>query len=306
MNSAAEVDQMFQQWKKQGLTKEQLIVKTAQAELGWPYVWGAVGAECTPDKRRYYMGRSQIGDKDRANIQKSCPVLNGSQSSCNGCKWFPDGQRVLINDCQGFVKQVCGKVGVSFAGGGCTSMWNSDSNWSKKGYKAEMPNQVCLIFQWNKEKQNMQHVGLHIGDGVIIECSGVVQYNNASKSVWTHYAVPRGLGGDTPMPWRPTIRKGSTGEDVKFCQECLLKLHYDLGSYGADGKFGNKTVAAVKAFQKDHGLNADGVVGPLTWDALENAVDPGEKLYTVCIPHLDKTQADAFKNNYPQAIVTEE
>ena len=29
-------------------------------------------------------------------------------------------------------------------------------------------------------------------------------------------------------------------------------------------------------------------------------------LYTVCIQHLDKTQADAMKRNYPQAIVTEE
>lgn len=305
MYTAADVDKMFQQWKQQGFTKEELVVKTAQAELGWPYGWGAVGSLCTPDKRRYYSQRSSCPAKDAENLIKRCQVLNGSRSNCNNCEFYP-GDVTGLNDCQGFVKQVCGKVGISFAGGGCTSMWNSDGNWIEKGQKAQMPNKVCLVFQWNSSQQNMQHVGLHIGDGVIIECATTVKYNNTSKAAWTHYAIPRGLGGSTPMPWRPTIRKGSTGEDVVYCQQLLMKLSYDLSPYNADGKYGNKTAAAVKAFQKDHGLNADGVVGPLTWDALENAVPSGDKLYTVCIKHLDKTQADAMKRNYPQAEVTEE
>lgn len=305
MYSASEVDRMFQQWKQQGFTKEELIVKTAQAEIGWPYGWGAVGSLCTPDKRRYYSQRSSCPEKDAENLIKRCQVLNGSRSGCSGCQFYP-GDVTGLNDCQGFVKQVMGRVGISFAGGGCTSMWNSDSNWSQKGSKDQMPDQVCLAFQWNSKQQNMQHVGIHVGDGVIIECSGTVQYGNISKTAWTHYAVPRGLGGETPMPWRPTIRKGSTGEDVKYCQQLLMKLGYDLSPYNDDGKYGNKTVAAVKAFQSANKLNPDGVVGPLTWSALETAVPSGEKLYTVCIQHLDKTQADAMKRNYPQAVVTEE
>lgn len=306
MYCASEVDEMFQEWKRQGLTKEQLIVKTAQAELGWPYVWGAVGAPCSPEKRQYYAGRDVCPEGEKKIIISGCQALNGSGKYCGGCQFYPNNMRTLCDDCQGFVKQVCSRVGVTFAGGGCTSMWNNDSNWIKKGYKAEMPNQVCLVFCWSSKNQNMSHVGLHIGDGVIIECSSTVRYNNASKSIWTHYAIPRGLGGDTPMPWRPTIRKGSTGEDVKYCQQLLMKLGYDLSPYNDDGKFGNKTVAAVKAFQKSAGLNQDGVVGPLTWDALENASPSGEKLYTITIQHLDKTQAEAMKRNYPQAIVTEE
>ena len=44
MYNYSEVDDLVKQWISQGLDKETLIVKTAEAELGWPYVWGAVGA----------------------------------------------------------------------------------------------------------------------------------------------------------------------------------------------------------------------------------------------------------------------
>jgi hypothetical protein len=71
----------------------------------------------------------------------------------------------------------------------------------------------------------------------------------------------------------------------------------------------------VKNFQIDHkasdGTVVDGVVGPMTWAALDKAVaqmdaEPVTHTYTVCIHGLDKTQADALKNNYPGATVTVE
>ena len=103
---------------------------------------------------------------------------------------------------------------------------------------------------------------------------------------------------------KPTLRKGSTGVYVVECQNDLIRLGYDLSPYGADGKFGNKTEAAVKAFQKDHGLYVDGVVGPMTWDALDST-DPA-KLYTVTIPHLTYFKAEALVNQYPGASMVEE
>ena len=58
------------------------------------------------------------------------------------------------------------------------------------------------------------------------------------------------------------IRKGSKGEDVK-------RLQMLLGVEPADGIFGNDTEKAVIAFQSAHGLTPDGIVGSLTWAALE-------------------------------------
>lgn len=314
MNSVKQVDDLFQQWRSQSQTKEQLVVETAEAEIGWPYGWGAVASTCTPDHRRYYSQRDQCPPQDSANLINRCQVLKGSRSSCSGCEFYPDDVTGL-NDCQGFIKQLLQRVGITLAGGGCTSMWDNDSNWTEKGPKSQMPkDKVCLAFQRDPEKpEKMQHVGLHIGDGVIIECAKTVHYNNITKSAWTHYAIVRGLGGDTPMPTHTTIRRGSTGPDVVECQQDLIQLNYDLSPYGADGKFGAKTEKAVKQFQSTHvdpttgkQLKADGIVGPATWAALDSAVQPGTGLYTVTIKHLSLDQANELCNSYQNATKQEE
>ena len=56
-------------------------------------------------------------------------------------------------------------------------------------------------------------------------------------------------------------------------QEMLLKLDYDLGSWGCDGDFGDCTDLALRAFQKAAKIDVDGECGPSTLMALEKAVD---------------------------------
>ena len=119
----------------------------------------------------------------------------------------------------------------------------------------------------------------------------------------------QGFPADTK--WHPTIRRGSKGQDVIDCQTMLYKLGYGLGVYGIDGDYGRDTEKAVKTFQHDNRLTVDGICGPMTWDALEKAVaqldaKPVHHTYTVCIHHLDKTQADAMQRSYPGCVVTEE
>lgn len=63
------------------------------------------------------------------------------------------------------------------------------------------------------------------------------------------------------------ISYGSSGSDVKKLQEALNKNGYSLD---VDGKFGPKTQAAVKDYQKKNGLKVDGVVGTKTWGSLNS------------------------------------
>jgi len=64
----------------------------------------------------------------------------------------------------------------------------------------------------------------------------------------------------------PTVKKGSKGDAVKGLQNALNARGYDVGT--VDGIFGPATETAVKSFQRDFGLDVDGIVGPYTWEAL--------------------------------------
>ena len=63
----------------------------------------------------------------------------------------------------------------------------------------------------------------------------------------------------------PRLAQGSKGAAVKVLQ---IILNADGAGLSVDGSFGPKTAAAVKEFQKKHGLAADAIVGRKTWPAL--------------------------------------
>ena len=61
-------------------------------------------------------------------------------------------------------------------------------------------------------------------------------------------------------------KMGSTGDEVKSIQSVLKEKGYYSGN--VDGIFGTGTKNAVKQFQSDSGLSADGIVGEKTLKAL--------------------------------------
>ena len=64
----------------------------------------------------------------------------------------------------------------------------------------------------------------------------------------------------------PTVKQGSKGEVVQGLQNALKARSYDFGP--VDGIFGPATEEAVKQFQREAGLDDDGIAGPKTWEAL--------------------------------------
>ena len=58
-------------------------------------------------------------------------------------------------------------------------------------------------------------------------------------------------------------------DDLEGAQKALAKLGFDPGK--VDGKNGPNTEKALKAFQKLHGLDPDGICGPQTWKIITAA-----------------------------------
>jgi peptidoglycan hydrolase-like protein with peptidoglycan-binding domain len=63
----------------------------------------------------------------------------------------------------------------------------------------------------------------------------------------------------------PVLRVGSTGSAVSQLQQALVNKGYSLS---VDGAFGPMTKSAVVSFQRNVGITADGIVGPVTWSKL--------------------------------------
>lgn len=74
---------------------------------------------------------------------------------------------------------------------------------------------------------------------------------------------------------RGSLHQGAHGERVAALQANLAQLGF-VDMHGralhSDGDFGADTKAAVEKFQHAHNMTSDGIVGPETLDALQNAV----------------------------------
>ena len=317
MKTAKQVDELIVQLKNSGIPLSDAAWQSALACVGWPYIFGDRGQYCTPAHRRAAYNSKGA---EHPTIKTKCKNFEGT-GSCSGCTFYPGGQ-TRANDCRGFTYWILLQIyGWKLQGAGATSQWNTASNWKAKGTIDTMPaNTLCCLFK--ADGKTMQHTGFGLNNETV-ECSNGVQYSKTRNKKWTHWGVPACVNDNVPTPapdpddgfpantgWRPTIRRGNKGADVIECQTMLTRLGYDIGKSGIDGDFGRATEAGVKSFQSDHRLVVDGVVGPMTWDALDKAVaqldeKPSEKIYSVIIRGLDKAQADAIANNYPGAEIIE-
>ena len=93
----------------------------------------------------------------------------------------------------------------------------------------------------------------------------------AARTTFGAYTSPASSVSNTASD-HYILAVGSSGSKVKALQENLIALGYGCGSYGADGSYGNATAQAVRSFQRDNGLSADGIAGYLTLTAITSAL----------------------------------
>ena len=97
------------------------------------------------------------------------------------------------------------------------------------------------------------------------------------------------------------LKLGSEGEDVK-------KLQTKLG-IDPIGKFGPKTDAAVKAWQSEHGLTADGVVGDKTWSVImgisEQVSAPTVITEPTPVKSVGGLKLEALRGHVPDAVIAQ-
>ncbi len=179
-------------------------------------------------------------------------------------------------DCSALVRVCCAYAGITI---GNIRTTNEAKNLLASGEFEELKG----------ERYTDQSDYLRRGDILVTRTQGhtVVVLSNGAKAETATAAAE-----EAP---RTILKRGMVGEDVKKLQEHLMKLGYELPKYGADGEYGSETVKAVKAFQADMGLAADGVAGEMTLAAL---YDEAESTYTVVLHGVPEAKAIALISLY--------
>ena len=96
------------------------------------------------------------------------------------------------------------------------------------------------------------------------------------------------------------LKKGDNNENVKLMQE-------KLGISPAVTNFGPKTEQAVKEFQAKHGLPADGIVGPKTWEMIMGqggvSIAPVVPAPIQPVAPVGGLKLDKLKGHIPDAVI---
>lgn len=240
-------------------------------------------------KDGYIMGATGQNPKKWSENSWWFTQYSGSQKE-KALYWREHAKRVW--DCnglaEGYYKDVLG-VDINTKARYNYASWCSVKGSGKVPNEHKVPGLAVFM---GKSAAKITHVGYLVrpvdksnpeGDWYVIEARGVMhgvvqtKLNSRDWNFWgymdkyfdysNHSEVPN-PETDKFFGYR-TLRKGDNGEDVKELQKRVMKAGYELPKYGADGDFGSETLKAVKAFQIDHNLTVDGIVGKQTYAALE-------------------------------------
>lgn len=170
--------------------------------------------------------------------------------------------------CAAFVGAVLAEVGLVPSG---SLMARSYLTWGRKiSPQDAMPGDVVVL---SRGKAPSGHVGFFVafqGDRVVLRGGNQGdKVSDAAFAAASILGIRRADPAASAATGRATLRAGDRGAFVLDLQDQLGGLGYFAGR--VDGIFGPRTREAVLAFQADHDLDTDGVVGPQTWAALDGA-----------------------------------
>lgn len=241
------------------------LVEYALAQVGKPYWYGTYGSGAS---KSYYNAK-----------KRQYPSYY---------KWAYDAalEGVKVHDCIGLIKGYLW----------CDSPTDNKPAYNKsqdmsasgmrrkckvKGKIAAMPDVPGLLVF------SPGHIGVYVGGGYVVDARGhsagvvkkpisnhkweewgvcpLITYDRAIESGSTATEKENSTGGSGKVNITfNVLQKGSKGRQVKALQQLLMANGCDLPQYGADGSYGNETVAAVKKYQAANNLTVDGSAGKQT------------------------------------------
>lgn len=168
--------------------------------------------------------------------------------------------------CAGFIGAVLAEVGLIPSG---SLMARSYLTWGMDVPLQEARPGDVVIFPRGAPPAG--HVAFFVGfRGERVIVLGGNQDDMVKESSYATSSILKVRRADPSVPQdETTVRFGSQNASVVNLQTRLHQLNYF--TYRIDGIFGKWTDGAVRAFQADHDLEADGVVGNRTWKALKEA-----------------------------------
>ena len=248
------------EWDKQSSAADRLCgFVAAQAENGSIYVLGAQGKT-----------GSQITES-WIKLREHNKASNYNRAIALWKKRLVAGYKTLsAYDCSGLIVKHLNDAGL--LKGDCTAngLYYNECRAIGKNELAAGD----LVFRKYAASSRIYHVGVYMGDGSVVHSKGRddgVIRESIGKTSWNRFGRLKCLGGaaETAGYYRLLKNTGKpymSGADVMTAQAALLGKGYSPG--GIDGAYGPATEAAVRVFQKATGLEADGIVGPKTWEKL--------------------------------------
>ena len=128
-----------------------------------------------------------------------------------------------------------------------------------RGWKAQTPSATGMGQRWAGYLHIETHPNAWANGTPIADRFGL-----ASDDPWPPFDPAHAQFGLYPLDKKKaTIKRGSKGELVQYAQAIVGAV--------PDGAFGPQTDMLVKVWQTDRGLQADGIIGPKTWKAIDAA-----------------------------------